>query len=181
MSHIDFEPGKMVIDFSKGFSLVALMKITEQKRTGRKVIFEIGHTTSQFRLTLGLDNEDNLNLWLKDVDNEDFELSRIPKKDFFNKWVVVVVEIEKNNISNKTELSLTTIVDKERIFTVKDNIFANVGSKTSTQFVIGSTLEHEQYAAFTMSNLSIYETTFTEDEIKNVLVNLLNAEEFPHE
>lgn len=176
MSHIDFEPGKMVLDFSKGFSLVSLIKVTEQKKEGRKVIFEIGHINSPFKITLGLDNQDNLNLWIKDVKNKNYVIGKIQKKDFFNKWVLLVVGIEKNKDTNFADISLTSIISKDNIITLPKSIEADLGSKTPVQFVIGSNLNHNDNAAFVMDNFSIYETTFTEEEIQTTLVDLLDGE-----
>ena len=181
MSHVDFDPSKMKLDFSKGFSTTSLINVTEQKRRGRKVIFEIGHMTSPFKLTLGLDNQDNLNLWLKDVNDEDYVVGPIPKDEFFNKMVLVVTETQKNKKTNFAELSLTLIASKQNIITSKEINNADLGSKTPVQFVIGATLNHDENAAFIMGNLSIYSTTFTKDEIETVLVGLLDAGELPNE
>ena len=181
MSHIDFEPGKMILDFSKGFSLVSLIEVTEQKRSGRKVIFEIGHMTSPFKLTLGLDDQDNLNLWLKDVKNKDYVMGSILKNDFFNKRVLVVTEIKKNIKTEFVEISLTLIVSKNKILKLEDKINADLGSKTPVNFVIGATLDHNENAAFIMGNLSIYNTIFSKEEKEKTLVNLLDAEDSQHE
>jgi len=180
MSHVDFEPGKMTLNFSKGFSLVSLLKVTEQKIKRRKVIFEMGDTTSFFKLTLGLDNQDNLNLWIKDTANKDFIVGPILKNDFFNKWVLVVTEIQKNKETNSAEITLTLICNKEKILTLKEEINTDLGSKINIEFVIGATLNHDENAAFIMNNLSIYETTFTKEEREETLVHLLDAEELSH-
>ena len=176
MSHIDFEPGKMNLNLSKGISTVSLIKILEQKREGIKTIFEIGHITSPLRFTLVLDTQDNLNLWLKDINGKNYGLGEIRKEDFFNKWILIVTEIEKNDDTNLAEISLTSIISKDNIITLSKSIEAELGSETPVQFVIGSNLDHNENAAFVIGNFSIYNTTFTEEEIQTTLVDLLNTE-----
>lgn len=181
MSHVDFKPDKMKIDFSNGFSITSIIYVIKQKRRGRKVLFEIGHKNSPLKLTLELDNHDDLNLRLKDINDNDYIVGPIPRNKFFNKRVLVVTETQKNQSTNLVELSLTLIIDKQNIIPLNDTFDADLGSESPVEFVIGSTLNHDENAAFIMEDLSMYNTTFTKEEIETVLVDLLDAEKQTHE
>lgn len=170
MSHISFEPGKMKLDFSKGFAWISLMKIIEQKHDGRKIIFEIEQNDSPFRLTIGLDEDNNLNVWLRDIQNNEFSLEPISNECFFNKWASVICELFFNKDTKLSELALNIVVEKQN-YSTKKEIQANIGSNTHLNLVIGSNLEHEENAAFTMSNLKIYNTILTESEKNQLLID----------
>lgn len=173
MSHIDFEPGKMKLNFSKNFSLVSLIKVTEQKRSGRKVIIEIGDVSSPLKITFGLDEQDNLNLWIKDINSNNYSVGPINKNLFFNKWGLFFAEIKKDENTGLTTFSIDVLVTKDDRASFTEVFNVDLNEEIAVNLVIGATLEHTENAAFIMANLAIYNKIFTENEIEEVFERMI--------
>jgi hypothetical protein len=173
MSHVSFESGKMKLNFSKNFSLVSLIKVTEQKRSGRKVIFEIGDVSSPLKITFGLDEQDNLNLWAKDTKNNNYSIGPIDKNIFSDRWGLFVIEAKKDENTGLTKFSITVLVTKDNRITLTEVSEADVGEEIAVDFVIGATLKHTDNAAFTMANLAIYNKIFTKNEMEAVFERMI--------
>jgi hypothetical protein len=164
MSQLKTEPGKMEINLNKGFSLYAVIKVEPQKHKGRKVIFQIKQEIGSFVLTIGLDEKDDLKMWITDFLGIEFNSESIPKNLFFNKFVFLTASIASNNQEEGTSIIGIGVDD----YFQQRKISANLGTSSPAQLSIGATIEGNENAAFQLAELMLYESIQSQEE-KNKL------------
>jgi len=154
------------IDLSKGLSIYAVCKISsEQKRQGRKVIMEFKDAISPVKLTLGLNKENNLALWIIDNNNKNFKTDELNKDSFLDKETLILVSIYEDK-KGKYKISLYSFYDKKS--TVCDADLNLTGEKLM-EFSVGATVQGTENAAFSLKEL-ILRNTIDEGENLNSIV-----------
>ncbi len=155
MAHVSWEKGVFEIDFSKGFTWYSIIKVTPQQRPGQKVIYEIKQESSYLKLTIGLDNNDDICAWFKDVDGNEFTFEPVKKPIFYEKFVFFCCSIIPRN--NNIDLQFSVMdIDSYDENTTEKTISANLGCKGKHSQILGANLDQRRNAAFQMSQLLIY-------------------------
>jgi hypothetical protein len=157
------------LNFSNGFTLFASITIRPQKQKGRKVIFQIAHITPPLLITLGLDNNNYLRVWLVDTQGHSFKSKPVDKKRFFQKSVFLhcsVIPGKNNRELPKLELGVDDYVDQTEID-------ANLGSEENVVYSIGGNLNGKENAAFDMAALSLYNIVLSPDQIRAISNSLI--------
>ena len=152
------------LNFSNGFTLFASIKIQPQKHKGRKVIFQIAQTTTPLKITLGLDDKNDLLVWLEDIHGHSFTSKPVDKKHFFRKSVFMhfaVIPGKQNGELPKLELGINDYVEQTEID-------ANFGSEEVVRYSIGGNLDGKENAAFDMAVLSLYNIVLSPFQIREI-------------
>lgn len=143
------KPAKL--NLSTGWSFFAVIKVTQQKHAGRKVIFQMRRTDSPLELTVGLDEKDQLRMWLTDAQAKKHKSKPLLKDTFFEKSVLLNAEIrplQKGDVA----LSLQTLPGRK----IETTVTATLGGHGPATYSLGATVEGDDNAAFTLAQMMIY-------------------------
>jgi hypothetical protein len=157
------------LNFSTGFTLFASIKIRPQKHKGRKVIFQIVQVSTKLIITLGLDDNDDLIVWLEDIKGLSFKSKPVDNKLFFQKSVFMhfaVIPGKNNGELPKVEIGINDYIEQTEID-------ANLGSEEDVKYSIGSNLDGKENAAFDMAALSLYNIVLSPEQIREISNHLI--------
>lgn len=162
MSHLQLEQTnettKLNLDLTKGFSWLAVLNITNQKHEGKKIIYEICQKNTPISLSIGLDEEDNLKIWLVDINKKNFSTRPIPKDTFLNRFILLSCKIVPKGSNFILKLSIKNGPQSQI------TISGNLGQNSEANFAIGANLNGKDNAAFDLAELIVYERNITEVE-----------------
>jgi hypothetical protein len=147
MSLLKSKETNFTLDLSAGVSLFAVLRVEQQKRQGRKVIFEAGHISGPGKLTVGLDHNDNLNVWLIDTEGKEVCGDPIEKHIFFEKFVYLCCLLSQSDGEGKSILTIS-IDDDHR---TQKTISGSWGDEQPARFTIGADLGGKENAAFSLA------------------------------
>jgi hypothetical protein len=154
------EPQKIQsLDLTKGFSWYAVIKIGNQKRNGRKVVFEAAQTNSLVRVTLGLDTENSFCIWIRDSEGKEVSSDPLPSHLFFNKFVLLSAEVVPEG---QRQVLLRAGVNNESF--MSKEVELGLGAPGSARFSLGASVDEKDHAAFELAELMLYSSTQNEDE-----------------
>lgn len=157
-------PVRTFLDLSIGLVLYAVIRIKQQKEDGRKTIYEIGHIDSPVMLTLGLDDTNDLRVWLIDANEEEHVTDSISNKYFLNKLVLLTLEVIP---LERHFFELVIGINNEHFS--KTKLHVDLGSQEMAAYMIGANLIGNENAAFALQELSQYEGTLNEGEKAQLL------------
>lgn len=158
------------MSFANGFTLFASITIHPQRDTGRKVIFQIALVDTPLRLTLGLDENNNLAVWLIDVKGKSFKSDTIDKKKFFQKSIYVHFSVIPGKLKEelpKLEIGVNDCIKQKEVA-------ADFGSDGEVIYSIGGNLAGKENAAFNMAALSLYNVVLSQAQIQAIANALEN-------
>jgi len=158
------------VDLSKGLSIFAVCNISsKQKRQGRKVIMEFKDALSPVRLTIGLNDENNLTVWIIDNDKKAFKTEELNKDSFLDKETLILVSINEEQ-KGKFKITLKSYYDGKAI--ICDAVLNLTGEKLM-EYSVGATVKGTENAAFSLKEL-ILRTIKDEGENLNSIVQYLD-------
>ena len=176
MSHMDLKkPVDLIL--KNGISFGCLLKITTQKHLGRKVIMDLKCVYDETRLTIALDDSDHLSIELVDDDGEHYSLVLTERNQYFNVDLFFVFSLEI--VLEKIELNIVAFdLVGDRKISEKVSVQPALGDCTQFDFVVGSSVEHTDPAAFTIAELFFYNRTLAIGEKKGLFMFVKNKRGF---
>lgn len=147
------------LDLSKGFSFHAVIRVLEQKHKGQKVIYQVAHLFTSIKLTIGLNNEDELYIWLTDRNKRNLTSNPLPKAEFFDRFVLLSCEVIP---IMKYRYLLVQRVNNE--YEVKKPVVGDLNFNAGASYSIGANTQGSENAAFELGELLIYQSIQTDDE-----------------
>jgi hypothetical protein len=154
MTLLPTEPGKVTLDISKGFILYSVIRVGEQTHEGRKVIFDLATVDSPVTVTLGLDEWDNLGMWVTNLNSQEFSSGIVRKEAIFEKPVAVCCQVEPGFVVRDTCVLKLTVNMKEASEGKAEGSF---GKASAATFFMGSSLASSHSAAFEVSHIAKYD------------------------
>jgi hypothetical protein len=154
MTLLPTEPGKVTLDLSKGFILYTVLRVGEQIHEGRKVIFDLRTVDSPVAVILGLDEWDNLGMWVTNLKGQEFSSGIVRKEAIFDRPVAVCCQIEPGFVVRDTCMLKLTVNMKEASEGKAEGSF---GSASAATFSLGSPLASSHSAAFEVSHMAKYD------------------------
>jgi hypothetical protein len=154
MTLLPTEPGKVTLDLTKGFILYTVIRIGEQIHEGRKVIFDLVTVDSPVAVTLGLDEWDNLGMWVTNLNSQEFSSGIIRKEAIFEKPVAVCCQIEPGFVVRGTFILKLTVNMKEALEGKAEGGF---GKASAATFSLGASQASSHSAVFDVSHIAKYD------------------------
>jgi hypothetical protein len=154
MTLLPTEPGKVTLDLNKGFVLYTVLRVGEQVQEGRKVIFDLATVDSPVKVTLGLDEWDNLGMWVTNLKGQEFSSGTVRKEAIFDKRIAVCCQIEPGFVVRGT-CSLKLTVNMKEVSEGK--VEGSFGMAAAATFSLGSSRAGSHNAAFEISHIAKYD------------------------
>jgi hypothetical protein len=154
MTLLPTEPGKVTLDLTKGFILYAVIRVGEQIQEGRKVIFDLATVDSPVTVILGLDEWDNLVMWVTNLKGQEFSSGTVHKQAIFDLPIAVCCQIEPGFVVRDTCILKLTVNMKEATEGKAEGSFGRASAAT---FSLGSSLASCHSAAFEVSHIAKYD------------------------
>ncbi len=154
----------LILDLSKGLSLFTAIKINQQKHDGRKIIFSWHWKNTNQELLIGLNKEDNLQVWFKNNNGKVFESNSVESNSDF---CVLSCEVFAKGSSLSVKIGFKNI-QKESLFDVGD-VFAGEVSQ-----VVGANKDGQENAAFSLGELLVFNQLMSgqdKESIENYIIN----------
>jgi hypothetical protein len=137
------------LDFAAGVYVFCVAKIEEQYHPGEKVPFDLG-TPAGPRLTMVLDDDDNLLLRVTDAAGQTWSTATIPKEKLFKKWRAYAFGVQKMD-GGDNYLAFLTSSDGSRVQVIFEPLWSTA---KPMQSIIGSDMDKERFAALAQSRNS---------------------------
>lgn len=152
----------MELDLSIGLSWYAAIKIVKQNSPGRKVIYEIAQKNTPIKLTIGLDQESGLTVWLVDADNKQFTATPINKSLFLNKFIFFEFKLWPTSDNNTSLTKLILGINNVQLTETK--VPASLGKNGIATYSLGSNLDGKESAVFDLAELMMYSRVLNASE-----------------
>lgn len=138
---------ELELDFSKGFSWHAVIRVLSKKDADKKIIYQAAHESTPVSLTIGLDNENDLYLWLIDAKGKEFVSEAIPKEKFLDKFIYLTCEVSSEEGKVRLRLGINNEYIREKL------VEADLGGNQKSNNSIGSDLDGNNGATFELGEL----------------------------
>ena len=166
MSSLKSQPSKF--NFTNGASIFMRINIkSEQKREGKKVIFDIKNSENNIGLTIGLDGRNNLLMWYSNSSNETFESNPISPEYFIDKFVSIIFTL------NHEENNNSFVIHINKDFKKKTEFEGNLDEDVTVTQVIGANVKGEFAAAFSIKEIGVYGKVLSDYDRNHLLAYLI--------
>ncbi len=154
------------IDFSHGMTVATIINISATGERRRKVIFEFGSFSPDFRMTVQLDDFDGLYLSVTSNHEEIFRTSPVNKTFFCGAYHSLILKIYR---SNETSLIGEVFIDGIKR-SYSEATLAEIPPMKSVRGSVGGTLEAELPGTFEISTNSVWTEAPMAEEIHNAIL-----------
>lgn len=167
MSHVTVEK-PIKLNIGNGIVIGCLLKILDQKHSGRKVIFDFKALSTNDRFTVGLDNNDFLSIWYIDKNGTESCLTVKDRAKYYDKEIFGCFSLEEHKNNHVLCIYLLDF-DGSNLIDAKQPIQLNSGEYIEYRFTMGASFDLLDHAAMTLAEVFLYSRKLDENEKRGLL------------